>query len=114
MDVDLDNPGLAAWVEAALRLGEPASVEEKLAAWSSGSQALPARVVAMHGMAKLMMGQIEQAIDSFDQVIARMRRAWPSRDKMPAEHWALLTALVPDVESQERVKSYFDARESKE
>jgi tetratricopeptide (TPR) repeat protein len=113
MDVDLENPGLAAWVEAALRLGEPARVEERLAEWSSGGQALPASVVAMHGIAKLMMGQVEQAVDIFEQVIARMRRAWPSRDKMPADRWALLTALVPDVAIQERVKGYFDTRESK-
>jgi tetratricopeptide (TPR) repeat protein len=111
-DVDLEDPGLAAWIEAALRLGEPARANERLAELVSGSQAIPESVIALHGIAKLMLGEIEQAETQFERVIARLRRAWPSQEKMPPDRWALLTTLVPDKESQDRVKSFFDTGES--
>jgi hypothetical protein len=114
MDVTLEDPGLAAWVEAALRLGEPARVDERLTDRSSGNQGLPASVVALHGMAKLMMGEVEEATSRFEGVTARMRRAWPSRDRMPADRWKLLCTLVPDAERRALVKDFFVTNESED
>lgn len=112
MEVDLEDPGLAAWVEAALRVGEPARADDRLTELATGNQVVPASVVALDGIAKLMLGEIEQGAERFEQVIARMRRAWPARYKMPADRWALLTSLVPDRSIQECVKDYFDIDES--
>lgn len=113
MDVDVEDTGLAAWIEAALRLGEPARADDRLAELASGNEAIPAGVVALHGIAKLMLGDVEQATERFEQVVARLRRGWPSRDKIPVDRWALLTSLVPDAGVQESVKRYFDIGESR-
>jgi tetratricopeptide (TPR) repeat protein len=114
LDVEgkIEDPDLTAWVEAALRLDEPAKADARLTELASANQPVPAGVITLYGIAKLMQGEVEQAIEQFDQVVARLRRGWPSRHKIPADRWVLLTSLVPDRARQERVKGCFDTSES--
>jgi tetratricopeptide (TPR) repeat protein len=109
MDVEAEDPALAAWIEAALRLGEPARADERLADLLPDGQMVPAGIATLQGIASLMLGDTAEAIEYFGQVVTRLRRAWPSRNKIPAAYWELLTAVVPDAESHDRVRGYFQS-----
>jgi hypothetical protein len=113
MDVEAEDPALAVWIEAALRLGEAEKADERLQELTSSNQMVPAGVITLSGIAKLMLGDVEQAVEQFERVVDRLRRAWPSRHKIPADRWELLTTLVPDAEGKDRVKDYFESSESK-
>jgi tetratricopeptide (TPR) repeat protein len=108
MGVEMEDADLAAWIEAALQLGEPARADNRLAELARDNQMPAVGLVTLHGIAKLMLGEVEHAADLFEQVVTRMRRAWPSRAKISADRWALLTSLVSDPDSLERVAGYFD------
>jgi tetratricopeptide (TPR) repeat protein len=113
VDVEAEDPALAVWIEAALRLGEAEKADERLEKVVSETQMVPVGVIVLRGIAKLMLGDVEQAIEEFGRVLERLQRAWPSRDKIPADRWELLTALVPNAERQDRIKDYFESSESK-
>jgi tetratricopeptide (TPR) repeat protein len=108
MDVEMEDTDLAAWAEAALRLGEPGRADSRLAELAEDNQVPSASLVTLHGIAKLMLGEVEHAAGLFEQVAVRLRRAWPARAKIPADRWALLSSLVSDPDSLERVAGYFD------
>ena len=112
-DGEIEDADRAAWVEAALRLGEPARADNRLTKLASSDRAIPASIITLHGIAKLMLGEVQEATERFEGVVTRLRRAWPSRSKIPADRWSLLTSLVSDRERQESVKGYFDTGESK-
>ena len=111
-DGEIEDADLTAWVEAALRLGEPERADERLTQLASSNQSIPADMITLQGIAKLMLDQVQEATERFERVIARLRRAWPSRNNIPADRWSLLTSIVPDKERQESVKGYFDTGES--
>lgn len=110
-DGEIEDADLTAWVEAALRLDEPARADDRLTQLASSNQAIPAGLITMHGIAKLMLGQVQEATEQLELVVARLRHAWPSRNKIPADRWSLLTSLISDRERQESVKGYFDTAE---
>ena len=110
----VEDPDLATWAEAALRVDEPKRVDERLTELDANSQVIPAGLITLHGIAKLMQNEVQEAREQFERVVDRLRRAWPSRSNIPTDRWDLLTVLIADRKRQESVKDYFDTGESKE
>jgi hypothetical protein len=90
-------------------LGEPERADERLQELLSDGQMVPTGIVTLLGIANLMLGDTAEAIELFERVVDRLRRAWPSRQKMPVTYWELLTTVVPDTETQDRVRGYFES-----
>jgi tetratricopeptide (TPR) repeat protein len=114
MDVKQDNADIAAWIEAALRLGDPAralGAEETL---SDGKTTLSIDAVIGLGIAHAMLDQVAAAKAQFDQVIRRLQRGWPATDKIETDRWELFQSLVTNQETVQALAHYFDVGDDKD
>jgi len=108
MEVDEGESDVEAWMEAALRLGEPEKVIDLEGDVLVRSAPDSVEGAILMGIAYAMLDEVEDAAEWFDQATLRFQRAWPSRDKIPAEKWTLLTSLVSDEGTLQSVAAYFD------
>jgi len=108
MKAGTSGTAIEAWLEAAVRLREPAKVTE----WAQQAQPLAyvqgIGELALVGIAHAMQGDTAQAQEWFREATTRLQRRWPPRSTLSARHWALLTDLVKDQEAVQSVASYFD------
>jgi tetratricopeptide (TPR) repeat protein len=111
MDVEANDTDLEAWMEAALRLDEPAEADSLAFEQSANGQLLSVNAITLRGIAKLMMDDVEEAEKQFQDATDRLRRAWPSRRQISAEQWALLTSLYAERETLRRLAGYFNTGE---
>ena len=108
MEVGNSGPEIEAWLEAAMRLGEPAKVTEWAEQLQPRDYVRGVNELVLVGIAYLMQGNLAQAQEWFREATVRLRRRWPPRETLPSRYWALLTALVTDQEMQQSVASSFD------
>ena len=99
---------LEAWMEAALRLGEPQKASEQAQQMLRATSTLPTGAGVLLGIALLMEGQIDQAKGAFAEAVQRLQRSWPPRHAIPAERWSLLCTLVDDETLRQEVGTYFE------
>lgn len=97
-----------AWMEAALRLGEPERVitfEEE----TIGELALVSEIEAtLLGIANAAEGKLEAARRWLDQVRRELGRGWPPQDKIRARYRVLLEQVVTDREIVKALLGYFE------
>lgn len=110
LDVEVDPQGtnVEVWMEAALRLGEPAKVIEVVEKVLSPRYVMSGKTMILTAIAYVLLDKIDEAKRWLELVVTRLRRAWPSRDKIPADDWALVTSLSPSEESLRQVASFFE------
>jgi tetratricopeptide (TPR) repeat protein len=108
MDVEQEDADVAAWIEAALRLGDPARACEAEEVLRDGKTAISVDAVIRLGIAYAMLDQTADAKARFDQVIRRLQRGWPATDRMEAKTWALLQSLATSQETVQALAHYFD------
>jgi len=97
--------GQEAWMEAALRLGDPEPVLGRLDELLSGHGS--PRVLILGGMAWAMSGEAETAAALLQRAIDLLRRERPPKTKLDGADWRLLTSLVPYAELRTALKPYF-------
>lgn len=101
------------WARAALYLGEP----ERAIEWAEGPNArgllTSTDALITVGIAYAMSGQVGRAREWFDRALLNLKRAWPSRGRIPAAKWALVTSLVSDPEVLQGLVDLFEVSESK-
>jgi len=114
MDVERDNADVAAWIEAALRLGDPARALDVEEALSDGKTAISIDAVLGLGIAHAMLDQLTGAKARFDQVIRRLQRGWPAADKIEPAKWELFRSLVTNEETIQALAHYFDVGDDKD
>jgi len=102
------GPEVQAWLEASLRLGEPARVTEWAQQAQSVASVLSTGELALLGIAHLMQGNTAQAHELFGEATTLLRRRWPAQSALPARYWELLTLLVTDREVVQSVAHHFD------
>jgi tetratricopeptide (TPR) repeat protein len=108
MEPNDSGPELEAWLEASLRLGEPARVTEWAQKAQSAAYIQGIGELALVGIAHLMQGNAAQTHVWFEEAITRLRRRWPPQTTLPARYWALLTLLATDYEAVQNVAHCFD------
>jgi hypothetical protein len=102
-----------AWVKAALYLGEPERAIEWAEAQTARSLLTSTDALVAVGIAHAMVGQVDAARAWFGRALLNLKRAWPSRDTIPAAEWTLLTSLVSDQEVLQDLTDLFEGSESK-
>jgi tetratricopeptide (TPR) repeat protein len=90
-DVDVE-----ATMEAALRLGMPERVDELAQGYFLAGELLSIRAEVLRSIAKLMLGQADQARAGLEQALLRFRRGSRLQVGLAADLWGLLTELIPD------------------
>ncbi len=97
-----------AWMEAALRLGEP----ERVVAFEEeavGELALVTETQAtLLGIANAAAGELASAEHWLDQVQRELQRGWPPNDRIDARFKALLEQVVTDQEIVQALRRYFE------
>jgi tetratricopeptide (TPR) repeat protein len=105
LDPDEYEYGHDAWVESAMRSGDPdpalAWLQENLA--QRGSD----RLLVLSGIGWAMKQDGDLAAVLLQQAINLMRRGRPPRQKLDSEDWRLLDALVTDDEVKTSLRPYF-------
>jgi tetratricopeptide (TPR) repeat protein len=99
-----DN-GQEAWMEAVLRLCDPAPVLEQLEGLLLKYES--ARILFLSGMAWAMHSQAGPARALLEQAIHLSRRERPPKQKLDGIDWRLLNSLVPDAQLKTTLKPYF-------
>jgi len=110
IEVGEERSAVEAWMEAALRLGQPGDaivLAEKLPV---GLRSAP-DIAVWVGAAHAMQGEVDQAGEWFEQVLSYFRRAWPSRAKIPAEQWTIVRSLISDDQVLQHIETFFDLSE---
>jgi tetratricopeptide (TPR) repeat protein len=107
-EVDPQGTDVEVWMEAALRLEEPAKVIEVVEEVLSPQHAMSLKTMILIAIAYVLLDEIDQAKRWLELAVTRLRRSWPSRDKIPADDWAFLTSLSPSQESLRQVASFFE------
>lgn len=110
MDAERETADVASWMRAALRLGSPAQAIMVGTHQLEHHGGLPVEASTILGIAFAATGQIDDAEQWFEQVIARLRRSRPARNEIDARHWQLLTSVVPDLETIESLVPFFDTK----
>ena len=108
MEVGKEELALDAWIEAALRLGKPEQVTARTSELDDQETTLSDPIIVMIGIAHTMLGNVQEAQARFQDLIRRLERRWPSRDRIPFKNWALLTSLVSEEEKLQAVAPYFE------
>jgi tetratricopeptide (TPR) repeat protein len=108
IDVDPQESDIETWILAALRLGEPKRAIELEQGMMEPGLVAPVVLAVTLGIAHAMVDEIAEAQSWFGRAILRLQRSWPSRDKIPAHLWTLLTSLVADKETQQSLTAYFE------
>jgi tetratricopeptide (TPR) repeat protein len=107
-EIDSSAGDVEAWMEAALRLDLPAQADGIVQELSLQGETLSVQAGVLHGIAKLMLGELASAEGLFEQAVRRLERGWPARTEIPAVFWDLLTLVVADQESTRRAAPYFE------
>lgn len=107
MDVERDNADVAAWIEAALRLGDPARACDAEETMSDGKTTISINAVIGLGIAHAMLDQVAEAKARFDQVVRRLQRGWPAADKIESDKRELFQSLVTSEETVQALAHYF-------
>jgi tetratricopeptide (TPR) repeat protein len=97
--------GQEAWMEAVLRLGDPAPVLEKLEGLLLGYEST--RILFLAGMAQAMHNEADHARALLEQTVHLLRRERPPKQKLDSADWRLFNALVPDAQLKAALKPYF-------
>jgi tetratricopeptide (TPR) repeat protein len=108
MEIDEQGTGIEAWIEAALRLGEPQKAVDLDGSMFDRSTPVSIKVTVLMGTAYAMLDEVQDAGEWFDQALVRLQRGWPSRDKVPATEWALFASLVSNEDIVQRMAAYFE------
>lgn len=96
-----------AWMEAALRLGEPERVLDFEREAFAGVTILNEAQATLLGIAHAAAGDLDRATHWLGQVQGELRRTWPYVDKIDPHYWALLEQAVTDQERVQALRSYF-------
>jgi tetratricopeptide (TPR) repeat protein len=97
--------GQDCWAEAALRVGAPDSVIERMQQLMRRHGSL--RLLVLSGMAMAMRGERETAQRQFEQVTSLLRHSRPPKQKLDSADWRLLCSLVADEGLRASLKPYF-------
>jgi tetratricopeptide (TPR) repeat protein len=108
MDVERENADAAAWMQAALRLGESDKAIDTGNHLLEHPTMLSIEASVMLGIAYAMTDQISRAQRWLEQVRQRLQRGWPSREKIDSRFWHVLTTVVSDPETRESLAEFFD------
>jgi tetratricopeptide (TPR) repeat protein len=108
MDVEQETADTAAWLLSAIRLEQPEEAIETGLHLLSHDPTLSDEASIALGTAYAMVNNLEEAKEWFERITARMRRRWPSQERVDARHWRLLTSVVSDEETLQSLASYFD------
>jgi tetratricopeptide (TPR) repeat protein len=114
LDMDIEQGGVdgAAWIEAALRLNVPdraLEAEERLIQQTGG---IPIDAAIGIGIAHAMLDHLQEAHRWFGQVVQRLKRDWPARDKIDLAKWERLNALVAEPATIRALSDYFETGEN--
>jgi hypothetical protein len=109
MDINQGGIDVAAWIEAALRLNAPARALDAEEGLIQQTGAIPVDAVIGIGIAHAMLDHVEEAETRFGQVVQRLKRGWPARDKIEPAKWVLLNALVTEPRTIRALSGYFEA-----
>jgi len=102
--------GQDCWVEAVLRLADPAPALQRLPQLLRQHGSV--RLLILSGIAWAMHGNRERAQALFQETIGLLRRARPPKQKLDSADWRLLNALVSDAEMKTTLKPYFAVLET--
>jgi tetratricopeptide (TPR) repeat protein len=93
------------WVEAVLRLGDPAPALQELPPILSEHATV--RLLTLSGIAWAMHGDRQRAQTLLDETIRELRRGRQPKQKLDSADWRLFTLLVADEEMRTALKPYF-------
>lgn len=97
--------GHDAWAEAALRLGDPEPVLERIDSLLGRHGS--ARLLTLAGIAWAMRGGRQEAQQAFERTIDVLRTSRPPKHKLDSADWRLLDSLVADEELKAVLKPHF-------
>jgi tetratricopeptide (TPR) repeat protein len=109
LDMEIaDDSDATPWIEAAIRLGEPQlAIEAEEVLLERDAPSSVDEGVAL-GIAYAMLDRVDDARAWFEQVVRRLQRDWPVRDRIDARQWALLTSVVTNQETVQALADCFE------
>lgn len=97
--------GQECWVEAVLRLGDPAPVLDRMQQLVRRQGTV--RLLVLAGIAWAMRGERKPAQQLLEQSVHFLRRGRPPKQKLDGADWRLLHSLVTHEEIRASLKPYF-------
>ena len=109
-DPDFFEDGQPSWANAAMRLEkDPLFIVEKLEALREDDDDLAAHTLLMLAIAHIRAGNLEAARKIFaDLNDDPLKKSLLWEPELNAENWEIFTELIPNVETQEAFKAYFE------
>ncbi len=109
-DPDFFEDGQPSWANAAMRLEkDPLFIVEKLEALREDDDGLAAHTLLMLAIAHIRAGNLEAARKIFaDLNDDPLKKSLLWEPELNAENWEIFTELIPNVETQEAFKAYFE------
>jgi tetratricopeptide (TPR) repeat protein len=99
LDVAAEDADVEAWLEAALRVGEPQRILESEAQIARGAASLSSGAAIMLALAHSTLGNEDAAQDRLAEIIRHLDRGWPALEPIDVRRARVLRSLAtqPDI-----------------
>jgi tetratricopeptide (TPR) repeat protein len=95
MDPSAEGADVAAWIEAALRMGQPERALEVEDEITRGGPSLATSAAIMMALAHAMLGHDDEVADWLAEIERHLERGWPSLAQIDARRMRALRSLAP-------------------